>query len=180
MYEKHDSAKSFKGFVRLYLADIIYGGNDGTVTTFAVVSGAAGADLSVSAMLVITVVNLMADGFSMAASSFLASRSRAEAYAQPQSTFHPVRHAFATFVAFIIFGSIPLLGYLPHDAFRESAFLLSAIITGIGMFVLGSLRAIVNTRRWYMCGLENFTIGVIAALVAYYCGKIMAEFVTVA
>jgi vacuolar iron transporter family protein len=58
-----------------YLRDWIYGGIDGSVTTFAVVSGVAGAQLSPWIILVMGFANLFADGFSMAASNFLGTRA---------------------------------------------------------------------------------------------------------
>jgi VIT1/CCC1 family predicted Fe2+/Mn2+ transporter len=61
-----------------YLRDWIYGGVDGAVTTFAVVSGVAGARLSTSIILVMGFANLLADGFSMAASNFLGTRAEHE------------------------------------------------------------------------------------------------------
>jgi vacuolar iron transporter family protein len=58
-----------------YLRDWIYGGIDGSVTTFAVVSGVAGAQLSPWVILVMGFANLLADGFSMAASNFLGTKA---------------------------------------------------------------------------------------------------------
>ena len=61
-----------------YLRDWIYGGIDGSVTTFAVVSGVVGARLSPWIILVMGFANLLADGFSMAASNFLGTRAEHE------------------------------------------------------------------------------------------------------
>lgn len=58
-----------------YLRDWIYGGIDGSVTTFAVVSGVAGARLSSWIILVMGFANLFADGFSMAASNYLGTKA---------------------------------------------------------------------------------------------------------
>lgn len=58
-----------------YLRDWIYGGIDGSVTTFAVVSGVAGAQLSAWIILALGFANLFADGFSMAASNYLGTRA---------------------------------------------------------------------------------------------------------
>ena len=58
-----------------YLRDFIYGAIDGTVTTFAVVSGVAGAGLSNGIVIVLGIANLVGDGFSMAASNFLGTRA---------------------------------------------------------------------------------------------------------
>lgn len=58
-----------------YLQDFIYGAIDGTVTTFAVASGVAGADLDASVVIILGGANLVADGLSMAVSNFLGSRA---------------------------------------------------------------------------------------------------------
>ncbi len=57
------------------LRDFVYGGIDGAVTTFAVVAGVAGAGLKDEIVLILGMANLVADGFSMAASNFLATRA---------------------------------------------------------------------------------------------------------
>ena len=63
-----------------YIRDFIYGGVDGAVTTFAVVSGVAGAELPTSIVLILGFANLAADGFSMAASNFLGTRAEIDDY----------------------------------------------------------------------------------------------------
>jgi vacuolar iron transporter family protein len=61
-----------------YLRDWIYGGIDGAVTTFAVVTGVAGAQLSTWVILALGFANLFADGFSMAASNYLGTKAELE------------------------------------------------------------------------------------------------------
>jgi vacuolar iron transporter family protein len=63
-----------------YLGDMVYGGLDGIVTTFAVVSGVAGAQLGSGVVLILGLANLLADGFSMAVGSYLSSKSEQEYY----------------------------------------------------------------------------------------------------
>jgi VIT1/CCC1 family predicted Fe2+/Mn2+ transporter len=58
-----------------YLRDWVYGGIDGSVTTFAVVTGVSGAELSVRIIVILGIANLLADGFSMAASNYLGTRT---------------------------------------------------------------------------------------------------------
>ncbi len=58
-----------------YLRDWVYGGIDGSVTTFAVVSGVVGARLSPAVILILGAANLVADGFSMAASNYSGTRT---------------------------------------------------------------------------------------------------------
>jgi len=58
-----------------YLRDWIYGGIDGSVTTFAVVTGVVGAQLSPMIIVILGFANLLADGFSMAASNFVGTKA---------------------------------------------------------------------------------------------------------
>ena len=58
-----------------YLRDFIYGSVDGSVTTFAIVAGVAGAGLSSGVVIVLGLANLIADAFSMAAGNFLGIRA---------------------------------------------------------------------------------------------------------
>jgi len=58
-----------------YLRDFVLGAVDGTVTTFAVVAGVAGAGLSSVVIVILGSANLLADGFSMAAGNYLGARA---------------------------------------------------------------------------------------------------------
>lgn len=90
-----------------YLRDYVYGGIDGAVTTFAIVAGSMGAELSARIVLILGVANLLADGFSMAAANFVSSRSEIEQYralrameerhvdAAPEGEREEVRQIFA-------------------------------------------------------------------------------------
>ncbi len=60
-----------------YLRDAVFGAVDGTVTTFAVVAGAVGAGLDGAVVVILGLANLIADGFSMAISSYLATQADA-------------------------------------------------------------------------------------------------------
>ena len=61
-----------------YLPDFIYGGIDGSVTTFAIVAGVTGASLSPKIVLILGFANLFADGFSMAVGNYLSTKSKLE------------------------------------------------------------------------------------------------------
>ncbi len=58
-----------------YLGEFVYGGIDGSVTTFAIVAGSVGADLNASVVLILGFANLLADGFSMSVGAFLSAKS---------------------------------------------------------------------------------------------------------
>lgn len=57
------------------LRDAIYGAIDGTVTTFAIVAGVAGAGLSPFVIVVLGLANVLADGFSMAAANYSGAKA---------------------------------------------------------------------------------------------------------
>lgn len=61
-----------------WLPDFVYGGIDGAITTFAVVAGVEGANLSPGIILVLGFANLLADGFSMAVGKYMSDRSEME------------------------------------------------------------------------------------------------------
>ena len=63
-----------------YLRDFIYGGIDGVVTTFAIVTGVAGADLPTVVVLVLGFANLLADGFAMGASNYSGTKAERDDY----------------------------------------------------------------------------------------------------
>lgn len=63
-----------------YIGEFVYGGIDGSVTTFAVVAGSVGANLDISVIIILGFANLIADGFSMSVGSFLSKKSEADNY----------------------------------------------------------------------------------------------------
>jgi len=66
--------------IQNYLGEFVYGGIDGSVTTFAVVAGVAGAGLDSSIIIILGFANLLADGFSMSVGAYLAAKSEREMY----------------------------------------------------------------------------------------------------
>ncbi len=63
-----------------YISEFVYGGIDGSVTTFAVVAGSAGAGLGSEVVIILGFANLIADGFSMSIGAYLANKSELENY----------------------------------------------------------------------------------------------------
>jgi len=64
--------------MRWSIEDFVYGGTDGAVTTFAIVSGAFGASLSIPIILILGFANLFADGFSMSIGNYLSGKTHKE------------------------------------------------------------------------------------------------------
>jgi VIT1/CCC1 family predicted Fe2+/Mn2+ transporter len=67
----HVEPEGFVATTRHYIRDLMYGANDGVITTFAVVAGVTGGALSARAVLIVGVANLLADGLSMGVGNYL-------------------------------------------------------------------------------------------------------------
>jgi len=164
---------------RHYIRDLVYGANDGIITTFAVVAGVAGGNLSRTAVLVVGAANLAADGLSMAVGNFLsirANESAREAENLPEEEAAPARHGVATFVAFIVAGSLPLVPYV-LPVVETTRFFWSLALTLGALFIVGALRTLVTTDRWWRAGLEMLILGAIVAAAAYGAGALIAAIV---
>jgi VIT1/CCC1 family predicted Fe2+/Mn2+ transporter len=166
------------GLARHYLRDLVYGANDGIITTFAVVAGVAGGALSVSAVLIVGAANLLADGLSMGVGNYLGIRSNEsarEAQALPEEESYPLRHGIATFGAFVVAGAMPLVPYLASVGVDR--FVLSSALTLTALFGVGAARALVTVDRWWSAGLEMLALGVVVAGAAYASGAGVAALV---
>jgi VIT1/CCC1 family predicted Fe2+/Mn2+ transporter len=161
--------------LRRYLPDLVYGANDGIVTTLVVIASVAGAAMSSRVILILGIANLVADGFSMGTSNVLSVRSTLTAATRPP-LWDASRNGLATFAAFVIAGLLPLSAYLfPFaDEIRLPA---ACVFAAVALFGIGACRAFVSDRGWLVGGLEMLTIGAIASTVAYAVGATAAAFV---
>ena len=217
-----------------YIHDIVYGGNDGIVTTFAVVAGTVGAGLPGYVVVILGLANLFADGVSMAAGAYLSLKSETDQYEKlrkeelreiddhpdlereeiqaffaskgfagndlervvaivsadrdlwadtmmlaehrlvKDAATRPVVHGLATFAAFVVFGTIPLLPYI-LPALQQS-FALATGSTAAAMVFLGVLRGYVTRERMLRGALEVVGVGMVAAAVAYAVGMALRSF----
>ncbi|MBI2038191.1 MAG: VIT1/CCC1 transporter family protein [Candidatus Magasanikbacteria bacterium] len=236
----HESARApeeHQGGHGQYLKSFVYGGLDGIVTTFAVVAGVAGANLSSRVVLILGVANLIADGISMAFGDYLGTKAEneymaaererelwevrnypegekkemvelymekgiAEADAKMavealsknekawvdimmveelgmvEDKASPVKNALVTFGSFTLFGAIPVLVYavarfIPFFAART--FFTAFILTGITLFILGTLKVFFTRQSWYRAGTEMLLLGGFAAGAAYIVGILLGN-----
>lgn len=80
MEDLYHKRSTFFGFQKEYIAEFVYGGIDGVITTFAVVAGSAGAELAVPIVLILGFANLIADGFAMSVGSYFSAKSENDSY----------------------------------------------------------------------------------------------------
>ncbi len=231
----HKSSEHQIGKLQEFMKQIVFGGNDGIVTTFAIVAGFAGAGMEGTAqiggiaVLLFGIANLLADATAMGLGEFLSGRSerdvytatrdkelyeiqhnpameRAEMYEilgergvseddakQLTAIFErhpefmadfmmqyeigmadptgesPAMNGFATFIAFIIFGVVPLLPYFLMEPSRTT-FNLSVAATFSALVALGLLRWKVTNESMLRCVGETVLVGGICAIVAFGVG----------
>ncbi len=218
-----------------YLKSFVYGGLDGIVTTFAVVAGVAGANLSAGLIFIFGVANLLADGISMAFGDYLSTKAENEYMATErireawevknypegekkemiefytekgiapedakiavdalskiekpwvdimmveelglvENYESPAKNALVTFGSFVFFGSVPVLIYVVArfiPIFATHTFALACALTGITLFILGTLKIYFTREKWYRAGLEMLLLGGLAATAAYVVGIVL-------
>lgn len=222
--------------LQTYLKEIVYGGSDGIVTTFAVVAGFTGASAgasiatySIATVLLFGLANLFADGASMGLSNFLSLRAEKDVYkGEQEKEYHEVKNnpdmekaetieilvnkgfteqqaqeltriyatnqsywvewmmnnelelpnptgenpfltGLATFSAFIVFGSIPLLPYILGMP-TQNIFMYSCIAAFSALVVLGLIRFKVTGENILRSVLEIVALGGTSAAIAYFVG----------
>jgi VIT1/CCC1 family predicted Fe2+/Mn2+ transporter len=180
-----------------YLGEFVYGAIDGTVTTFAVVAAAAGAGLSSPVVIILGIANLIGDGFSMGASSYLSAKSErdlklrqhAEEHAAagskhvPHDFSHgetPLSDGLVTFGAFVTVGFIPVLSYVADAVLGlktegSNLFMISAVLTGVTFVTIGLLKAHVTKTGLLRAATETLLLGAIAAGLAYGLGDLLGN-----
>ncbi|MEK6819964.1 MAG: VIT1/CCC1 transporter family protein [Nanoarchaeota archaeon] len=159
-------------FKRKYLPEFVYGGIDGSVTTFAVVSAVMGASLSSSIVLILGFANLFADGFSMAVSDYLSVKSENDLKGHNHNA---KKTAFATFISFMIIGFIPLLSFVVasisnSEYLIKNQFAYSIILTAFAFIFVGWFKGEITGRNRINSSLQTLLIGGTAAVVAFLVG----------
>jgi VIT1/CCC1 family predicted Fe2+/Mn2+ transporter len=165
------------------LREFVYGGMDGAVTTFAVVTGAAGARLDTSVILILGFANVLADGFSMAVGSYLSEKSEqdlSDSKGKTSKEDHesPLAASLATFISFILVGFVPLslytLDYIFKFDLTTDALLTASVgLTLLAFIGIGYLRGVITRISRTRAVLESFGLGAAAAIISYVVGNLL-------
>ena len=165
-----------KRFGYKYLPEFVYGGTDGAITTLAIVSGVVGAGLSSSIILILGFVNLFADGFSMAVSNYLSTKSRNELNGNRyRIKQNPVKTAFVTFISFFVIGFIPLFSFVLAaitnvNHIAENQFIYASFLTIIALGIVGWFKGGVLEKNKISSAFQTILIGGTAAIIAFSAG----------
>jgi VIT1/CCC1 family predicted Fe2+/Mn2+ transporter len=158
-----------KKTIRDYLPSIVYGGSDGTVTTFAVMAGAMGAGIDARVVIILGFANLFSDGFSMASADYLSEDSRIG-----ESKKIALRNAYITFFSFIVIGFVPLV---PLLFLKNNAFIYSCIFTLITFASIGYMRGKILRRDPLRLATQSVAIGTACALISYFVSSYISQIV---
>ena len=168
------------------MSEFVYGGMDGSVTTFAVVAGATGAGFSTKVILVLGFANLLADGFSMSVGSYLSTKAAVDVDIKRGKTREeepsPLINGLTTFAAFILVGFVPLLAYTVDLFYKLGTdnylFKISVGLTLLAFCAIGLLKSRVAKTSLGRAVAETLGLGVIAASFAYIAGNILERAIT--
>lgn len=90
-----------------------------------------------------------------------------EEYGFSMDTTSPIVAGAMTFIAFLLFGMIPLLPYVLK---AQNAFVWATVLTGLSFFLLGTLKSKWSMERAWLSGIKTFVLGAVAASLAYGVG----------
>ena len=154
------------------MPQIVYGGVDGTISTFAVIAGAYGGNLGYHVVLILGLSSLFADGFSMAVGAYLSAESA--------HSKQPLKASLSSFISFVSLGSLLLIPYLVgviFDFSNTQMFVGAAIFACISFSIIGSMKALAEGTNRLRGVLEVVLLGALAAGIAYLIGHVIERLV---
>jgi len=84
--------------------------------------------------------------------------------------------AAVTFVSFLIAGLVPLVPYIFFSN-GANTFIYAVLFTGVALFVVGAARSAFIEKSWIVAGVEMFSVGGVAAAIAYGIGYMVSVIV---
>lgn len=167
------------------IPNIIYGGTDGIITTFGIIVGTIGAKQNMVVAFILAVANLLADAFSMGVGSY-------ESVIIEKYQYHAIAKGMATFIAFVLIGSIPILCFLgtlgkKRNEFSSNNITTLIILTLVSFIIVGLIKAnyesLVGDSSNKKSKKEKFKIvsltvlrGAVAGLIAYLVAHNLTNF----
>ena len=149
----------------MILSEFIYGGMDGVITTVAIIAGIMGANIAPKYALVLGLASLFADGFSMGI-------SRYNSIVDIEKTnISPFVSGLATFISFVLIGSIPLLPFmfipLQKEEFIQKWMIICSVIA---LLLIGVIKGI-YTHSLLKSTTEVLLIGIVGVFVSFHVAR---------
>ena len=169
------------------LRSLIYGGIDGIITIFNLISGIEGAKMKSKIILILGLGTLIADATSMGFGDYLSidaeskyrnNKKVVDGYKDINEDIEekPIVNGLITFTSFVIFGMIPLASYILFNKFsKNGSYLKTYISTIMSLFLLGSIQSRFTHIPWYESGTYTSLYGMLASIISYYVAHLMSN-----
>lgn len=154
----------------LFLRNLVFGVEDGLVSTVGLLSGIAIAGVPRGTILLTGIVLIFVEAFSMAAGSFLSEASVEEMHGGEDDTRGSIAAGGIMFAAYFLAGIIPLLPYLKFEV--SEAFPLS-IIGSIAVLLLLGFWSGRKTKAAWRKAVRMALVGGLAILVGVFAGSLL-------
>lgn len=157
--------------------EIVFGAEDSFVSTLGAVTGIAAGVQNASIVILSGLVLIAVEATSMAAGSYLSSKTAADA----EQAFnhqkkgkrihtHPIRGGVIMWFSYALAGFFPLFPYFILPV--HQAVLPSIVVTAIMLFLLGALVSRLTKRSAWKSGFEMATVSLVAAVIGYVIGRV--------
>jgi predicted membrane protein (TIGR00267 family) len=162
------------------IREIIFGLEDGIVSTLGVITGVAGGTQNRFVVILTGLVVICVESLSMAAGVYMSNKTEEDLLkAGKKFSFHAFIHKLSNknikndakymWISYIIGGSIPLSPYIFLSV--EQSMITSIIVSVFGLVGIGYLRAKVTKKSILSNTLETIVLSLGAAGIGYGIGK---------
>ena len=154
----------------LFLRNLVFGVEDGLVSTVGLLSGIAIAGVARETILLTGIVLIFVEAFSMAAGSFLSEASVEEMDGGEDDTRGSITAGAIMFAAYFFAGLIPLFPYAIFEV--TEAFPFSVFLSVAALFILGYWSGR-NTKLAWRKAARMALVGGLAIVVGVFAGTIL-------
>lgn len=157
---------SMRGLVKRNIKPIIFGLQDGLVSTMGVITGIAEGSRDKFIILLSGLIVVVVEALSMASGEYLSSKSETEL--TKKRVVNPKVAGIFMGVSYMVGGSVPVIPYI--FASGRSAIYLSVLATMFALFIVGYVKSKFVKVDALKGGLEMLIIAGASALVGYIVG----------
>lgn len=154
----------------LFLRNLVFGVEDGIVSTVGLLSGIAIANVPRATIFLTGVILIFVEAISMAAGSFLAEESVSDHTERESDVEHSLFGGVIMFFSYFVAGFIPLFPYIVMDV--GPAFYWSIILSFIALFALGYWSG--RKRKPVQKALRMMLVGGAAIIIGVTAGSILS------
>lgn len=170
--------------------EVIFGLEDGLVSTLGVVTGVAEGTNDQAIVILTGLVVIMVESLSMAAGTYLSNKSENQLFARvlkPKGKkIHdvkdhlkelddkrPIQASMVMFFSYFVGGSVPVFPYffLPPT----SGLVMSVFLTVIALFIVGAVKGKIVGVSALRSGLEMMVVSTVAAGVGFVIGRVARQ-----